>query len=91
MTMDTDKANAMVQSGRVADVLGQVLDRMQPEAVYFTPRDGRRSCVIVFDLDDPSRIPTLSEPLFQHFGAELSLQPAMSLDDLRSGLAAVQV
>ncbi|MCH0538646.1 hypothetical protein I3F58_03535 [Streptomyces sp. MUM 203J] len=88
-TMDTGTANDMIKAGQVQGEMKKVLDQMKPEAVYFTADRGKRACTIVFDMDDSSRIPVVCEPLFQSFGAEITVQPCMNLEDLQRGLAAL--
>ena len=39
----------------------------KPEACYFTEQEGRRGALLVVDLPDPSRIPSLAEPWFLSF------------------------
>jgi len=35
------------------------------DTCYFSPEDGHRGAYIVFDMQDPSQMPVISEPLFQ--------------------------
>ncbi|MGH3342470.1 MAG: hypothetical protein ACRDPK_06210 [Carbonactinosporaceae bacterium] len=85
--MDTDKANAAIRNGTMPKVLEAVIERLNPEAMYFTPSEGERSAFFVFDMKEPSQMPSIAEPLFQEFGAKITLQPVMNLDDLQTGLA----
>ncbi|HEY6739597.1 MAG TPA: hypothetical protein VI076_12190, partial [Actinopolymorphaceae bacterium] len=65
VTFDTERTDQAVADGTLPTALQDMLDRLRPEAAYFTPNKGRRSCVVVFDLADPSRMPTITEPLFR--------------------------
>ncbi|MGH3327891.1 MAG: hypothetical protein ACRDPT_08890 [Streptomycetales bacterium] len=85
--MDTQRANEAIKNGTMPKVLEAVIERLNPEAMYFTPTGGERSAFIVFDMQEPSQMPTIVEPLFQEFGAKVTLQPVMNLDDLQTGLA----
>jgi len=84
--LDTRKANEANQDGTMQDRLGQLMDRLQPEAAYFYPEDGKRTMLLVFDMQDPSQIPPTVEPLFQGAEASVSLTPVMTREDLQSGL-----
>lgn len=84
--LDTETANKAVTEGTMGKVIEGVVEQLKPEAVYFTPNQGHRGIVLVFDMQDPSQMPSVAEPFFQS-GAEISLQPAMNLDDLRTGLS----
>ena len=87
--MSTELANATVREGRVADLLRRSMEQLQPEAAYFGPLDGMRTAFLVFDLDDPSRIPAISEPFYQELGARLDFVPVMTRDELAKGIAAL--
>ena len=84
--LDTRKANEANQDGTMQDRLGQLMDRLQPEAAYFYPEDGKRTVLLVFDMQDPSQIPPTLEPFFQTGEASVHLTPVMNREDLLSGL-----
>jgi hypothetical protein len=88
----TEAGNEAIRYGTMAKLVEQTMQELHPEAAYFlSSDDGHRSCIMVFDLDDPSRIPAVSEPFF-HSGAEsVTLQPCMNLDDLQRGLGQLQI
>ncbi|WP_175408613.1 DUF3303 family protein [Streptomyces sp. TRM64462] len=88
-TMDTQKSSELIKNGKMPEILKTMMEQLKPEAAYFTPDKGRRSCVIVFDMDDPSQLPVITEPLYAQAGAEISVQPCMNLEDLQRGLAAI--
>jgi hypothetical protein len=85
--MRGDVANRAIQDGTLPKTLEELLDRVHPEASYFFADNGQRSAFIVFDLEDASQIPVLSEPLFSRLGAEVDYTPVMNGDDLRKGLS----
>lgn len=85
--MSVDAANAAIKDGRLAAFMSSTLGRLKPEAAYFTTVNGDRGGYIVFDLKDPSDIPSLCEPFFNELGAKLELMPVMTADDVQSGLS----
>lgn len=87
--MSTEMANATVREGRVGDLLQRSIEQLQPEAAYFGPLDGMRTAFLVFNLDDPSKIPAISEPFYQELGARLDFIPVMTPEDLARGIAAL--
>lgn len=87
--MDTEKANQARTSGKMPKIVEEALQKMKPEAAYFAPVRGRRACFIVFDMEDSSQLPSISEPFFQEFGAEVEIHPVMTAEDLRKGLASL--
>jgi len=79
--------NAAVRDGSVGQKLNRILEATKPEAVYFTELEGHRGAVMI---DDPSKIPTLAEPWFLTFNADLEFRVAMTPEDLaRAGLDAL--
>jgi hypothetical protein len=85
-TLDTEKSGRVLQEGRMQEVLGSVLERLQPEAAYFYGEQGRRNMFFVFDMQDPSELPSITEPLFNEAGADVHITPVMNQDDLQRGL-----
>jgi hypothetical protein len=84
---DTEKGNQLIGNGRLAELIQETVDKVHPEAAYFLPDDGERSAFLVFDLDDPSQIPVITEPLFREANATVSYTPVMNLDDVQKGLS----
>lgn len=85
--MDTEKTNKLTDPEKVVQLWDRILGQLNPEAAYFSPHHGCRSCVIVFDLQESSRLPSLLEPLFHEFGAHIEIQPCLNKEDLMKGLA----
>ena len=82
--------NAAVKDGTASTKLKQILDAIKPEAVYFTEQQGHRFAAIIVDVPEASRIPSLAEPWFLNFNADVHFHPVMTPDDLgRAGLDAI--
>ncbi len=88
--MDTQAANRAAEAGTMEKLLDTAVEMLRPEATYFCAEHGRRTAYFVFDLQEPGQIPSIAEPLFQEFDAEVDIQPVMNLDDLRTGFAALR-
>ncbi|MEU2895040.1 hypothetical protein ABZ690_22255 [Streptomyces sp. NPDC006967] len=86
-TLDTEKANEVIRSGKTPEVMKEITERLRPEAAYFGPIGGRRTCLLVLDLQDSSQIPSTGEPFFSRMNAEVEMTPVMNADDLRKGLS----
>ncbi len=84
--LDTQMASEQIQQGTLGENMERVLDQMKPEAAYFYPENGKRTAILVFDMDDPSQLPALTEPFFQNSGADVHVAPVMDVNDMRSGL-----
>ena len=82
--------NAAVKDGSAGAKLNKILEAIKPEAVYFTEQHGHRTAVLIVEMADTSKIPSLAEPFFLTFNADLELHPIMSPEDLkRAGLDAI--
>ena len=79
--------NTLVKKGTTGKIIRRILDDLKPESIYFTEQGGTRGAVAVINVDDPSRIPSFSEPFFLNFNADCEFKIAMSPEDLgKAGL-----
>jgi hypothetical protein len=79
--------NTAVKDGTAGTKMRRILDELKPEAVYFTEFQGRRGGIMIINLDDPSKIPTFSEPWFLTFNADCEFHIVMTPEDLaKAGL-----
>jgi hypothetical protein len=87
LTFPVETFNAAVKDGSVGAKMKKILDHVKPEAAYFTDRNGQRSAVLISDLQDASKIPSLVEPWLLVFNAAVEIHPIMGPEDLaRAGL-----
>ncbi|HET6275806.1 MAG TPA: DUF3303 family protein [Candidatus Cybelea sp.] len=82
-----EASNAAIKEGRLMSVMASTMERLKPEAAYFTTVNGDRGGYIVFDLAHPSDIPSICEPFFTELGAKCELMPVMTPDDVQAGIA----
>jgi len=85
--MDTEAGNKAITDGTLPKLMQQLMERLQPEASYFTADGGTRAAFLFFDLADPSDLPVITEPAFMGLNAKIGFSPVMNLDDLQKGLA----
>jgi hypothetical protein len=83
VTLPNQPFNAAVKNGTAGAKLKQILEATKPEAIYFTEQHGQRSAMVIVDLPDPSKIPSLAEPWFLTFEANVELRVVMTPDDLK--------
>lgn len=90
ITIPNEPFNSLARQGAAGKKLGDILEAIKPEAIYFTDQDGKRGAIVVVDLPDPSKIPGVSEPWFLGFNADVKCRIAMTPDDLKkAGLDAL--
>lgn len=87
--ISVEAGNDAIRSGRIAAINEELMARLQPEAAYFSTEHGTRTSYIVFDLQEPSQIPSISEPLFQNYNAIVEFFPVMDAADLQKAIAAL--
>ncbi|MGX1882663.1 DUF3303 family protein [Streptomyces sp. NPDC055287] len=88
--VDTEAGNEAIRNGKMPQMMNSVIEQLKPEAAYFFPSMGRRSCMFVFDMQDSSELPPVAEKFFMELGAEVEIVPVMNGDDLKKGLEALK-
>ncbi|MGZ2356655.1 hypothetical protein LRE75_08130 [Streptomyces sp. 372A] len=88
--LDTQLANEAVKNGSLSKTMQSLMERLKPEAAYFGPSEGKRACTFVFDMQDSSLLPLISEPLFEGLGAKIEIHPVMNTEDMQKGIAALR-
>jgi hypothetical protein len=86
-TIPVAKGNAAAADGTLGQAIAGLMKQVKPEAAYFLLNEGQRSGMVFFDAKDSSEMPKLCEPLFAGLDAAIEIQPAMTADDLKRGLA----
>lgn len=82
-----EAGNQAFKDGRLTKVLGEAMERLKPEAAYFTAVEGHRGGFIIFDLKNTSDIPWVCEPFFMELNAKIELMPVMDVRDVQEGVA----
>jgi hypothetical protein len=79
--------NAAVRDGTAGRKMQRILEDTKPEAVYFTEYHGQRGAILIVNVADPSKVPSLAEPWFLTFNADVEFHIVMTPEDLgRAGL-----
>ena len=90
--MPVEPANEAAKEGNMAERIKAILEDLKPEAAYFIAASGKRTAILVVDLEDASQIPAVAEPWFLAFNAAVDFYPAMVVEDLmKAGPAIEQV
>ena len=86
-SLNTEKANDLIRSGKLPQLMQEAMESIKPEAAYFTLDHGVRTCYLVFDMQDSSQMPPIGERFFMDLDAELDMTPVMNAEDLQKGLS----
>jgi hypothetical protein len=89
VTIPVEAGNRGIKDGTIERTIASTMERLRPEAAYFYPGNGLRTCLMVFDLKSPSDVPGIVEPFFEELNAAVELNPVMNAEDLKKGLAAM--
>jgi hypothetical protein len=85
-----EAGNAAIKSGSLAQTFQNFMEAAKPEAAYFVADGGERTAYFFFDLKQTSDIPSIAEPFFSNLQASIDVTPAMTIDDVRTGLGALK-
>ena len=69
--------------------LQNILEQQKPEAAYFLAEDGKRTGLLIMNVDDASQIPAIAEPWFLAFNAAIEMKPVMVPADLEKAGPAI--
>jgi hypothetical protein len=67
-----------------------ILEQQKPEAAYFVAQDGKRTGILIVNLDNASDIPAVAEPWFLALNAAIEVTPAMVPEDLQKAAPAIE-
>jgi hypothetical protein len=60
----------------------EILEKQKPEAAYFLTLDGKRTGLLILNMNDASQMAEICEPWFLAFNAEAHWSPVMLPADL---------
>jgi hypothetical protein len=87
ISVPVEKGNRAFKDGSLGKTIEALMSKLEPEAAYFSPMNGKRCGLMFFELAEASHIIEVVEPLFVNLDAEVEIAPVMNAEDLRKGLA----
>jgi len=90
VSLPVETGNEAIKSGTLPQTIESILNDIKPEAAYFAEENGKRTGFIFFDMKDTSQIPSVAEPWFLAFNAQVEFHPAMSLQDLKNAAPGIE-
>ena len=82
--MPIEPFNSMVKKGTVGKTLEKIMGDLKPEAAYFTLTDGKRSALMVININKPGDYVKYAEPFFLQFDAQCKYEIVMSPEELKA-------
>jgi hypothetical protein len=86
VSIPVEMGNKGVKEGMLPKTVMSFVDTMKPETAFFTAEGGKRTAFFVFDLSDPTMIPTIAEPFFMNLHASIEFAPVMNLAEMKAGV-----
>ena len=80
-SIPTEAGNAGIRDGSMMESMGSILADAKPEAVYFFIENGKRTCLMIIDMDEQTQLPSAVEPWFLSMGADITMVPVMNGED----------
>ncbi|MGH6869012.1 MAG: DUF3303 family protein, partial [Methylocella sp.] len=90
------KVSFPVEAGNAAakkdgfKVIQTILEQQKPEAAYFIAEGGRRTGILIVELNDASDLPRIAEPWFLALNASVEATPAMVPADLQKAAPSIE-
>ena len=75
--------NAAVRDGSAGAKIARIMEAIKPEAAYFIEQNGRRTAILIVQVEQSAQIPALAEPWFLQFNADCQFRIAMTPEDLQ--------
>ena len=80
-TIPTQETNPLVEDGSIGQKMETMLGKLQPEAAYFGPIDGKRGGFIVINMEQESEVVTKLEPLWLELDATIETFPVATAEE----------
>jgi len=82
--MPIEPFNSMVKKGTVGKTLDKIMGDLKPESAYFTLTDGKRTALMVININKPGDYVKYAEPFFLQFDAQCKYDIVMSPEELKT-------
>ncbi|MDP4262918.1 MAG: panthothenate synthetase [Bacteroidota bacterium] len=90
ITVPHEPFSSYVKDGSVDKRMQAILGETRPEAAYFAEINGKRTALLIINMEQVSQMPAFGEPWFVIFGADVEFHPVMLGEDLgKANLAEV--
>jgi len=87
ISIPLETGNAAAKDGFRA--MQSILEQQRPEATYFLAENGKRTAILIMNMESASEIPALAEPWFLALNAAIEVSPVMIPADLQKAAPAV--
>lgn len=78
--------NKGIIDGGLPATVKRFVELAEPEATYFIAENGKRTALFFFEMSDARDLPLAAEPFFLNLDADVTVTPAMNLEDMTAGV-----
>ena len=89
ISMPVEAANTVAKKDGFKTIQS-ILEQQKPEAAYFIAEDGRRTGILIMNMEDASQLPAIAEPWFLALNAAIEVTPVMVPADLQKAGPAIE-
>jgi hypothetical protein len=86
VSIPVEAGNKAFRDGTLPKTINTFVEKYKPESAVFTAVKGKRTAFFVVNLKDAAEIPSMAEPFFNSYNAEIEFLPAMNLEDMKAGV-----
>jgi hypothetical protein len=87
ISFPVEAGNAAAKDG--FKTMQRILEQQKPEAAYFLAENGKRTGLLIVNMEDASEIPAIAEPWFLALNASIEASPVMTPADLQKAAPAI--
>ena len=90
------KVSFPVEAGNAAakkdgfKAIQHILEEQKPEAAYFLPDGGKRTGILIMNMENASQLAAIAEPWFLALNASIECSPVMLPEDLQKAAPAIE-
>jgi hypothetical protein len=89
ISIPVEAGNAAAKADRFK-AIQQILEDQKPEAAYFLQDDGKRTAILIVNMEEASQLAEIVEPWFLALNASVECKPVMVAGDLQKAFPALE-
>jgi hypothetical protein len=89
ISIPVEAGNAAAKKDRFKSIQ-LILEEQKPEAAYFLQDGGKRTAILIVNMEDASQLAEIVEPWFLALNASVECKPVMVAGDLQKAFPALE-
>jgi hypothetical protein len=75
--------NRLIRDPKAYQKIEKYYKKIKAEVAYFYEDKGQRTWAFIIEMPSTDAMPSIAEPLFQEYNADVEFHPVMTFDDLK--------